>query len=129
MTHTFFEKNSNFEVEEQFDFDQFIVEISFADDHTQLELVFDPSEDFYQELVENIENGTQRHMICKVAVYYDNREMATEYVSSIVAESPKAWLDAEGGLEADRMVADATSRAHREAVRQLETLKEDFQGA
>jgi hypothetical protein len=69
MTHTFFEKNSNFEVEEQFDFD------------------------------------------------------------SIVAESPKAWLDAEGGLEADRMVADATSRAHREAVRQLETLKEDFQGA
>ena len=43
MTHTFFEKNDNFVVEETRKVDQFTVEISFADDTNQLELVFDPN--------------------------------------------------------------------------------------
>ena len=50
MAHTFFEKNSNYIVAENFDKDQFIVEVSYAPESTQLELVFDPSEDYFEEL-------------------------------------------------------------------------------
>ena len=57
MSHTFFEKNSNYQVEETREVDQFTVEIAFAPDYTQLELVFDPSEDYWDELVENLDSG------------------------------------------------------------------------
>src|SRR5210317_223538 len=92
MVHSFFENNSNYNVEEQFDRDQFIVEISFAPDDTQLDLLFDTEEDYYPELIENLESGFWQHMICKVAAYYDGKEMGTAYLGSCVAEGPQEWM-------------------------------------
>ena len=40
MTHVFFQKNDNFETVEQFDSDQFIVEIAFAPDSPEPVPVF-----------------------------------------------------------------------------------------
>ena len=125
MTHTFFENNSNYYVEEQFDIDQFIVEIAFAPDDTQLDLLFDTDADYYPELIENLESGFWQHMIVRVQAKYDDKVMGESYLGSIVAESPAKWL-AEEPAEIDDLVDDAVDQARNEAVRMLEILKEDF---
>jgi len=125
MVHTFFEKNSNYVVEEQFDHDQFIVEIAFAPDDTQLDLLFDTDADYYPELIENLESGYWQHMICRVQAKYDDKVMGESYLGSIVAEGPAKWL-AEEPAEIDDLVEDAIDQARSEALRMLEILKEDF---
>jgi len=127
MTHTFFEKNSNFIVEETRKIDQFDVEIGFAEDTNQLELVFDPSEDYYNELVENIANGVWRHMICRVQAKYDGKVMGEAYLSSCVAEDPAKWMKAEID-QVDDLIDEAVDEARNEAVRMLDILKKDFLG-
>ena len=125
MAHTFFEKNSNYMVEETREVDQFTVEISFAPDDTQLDLLFDTDADYYPELIENLESGFWQHMICKVAAYYDGKEMGTAYLGSIVAESPAAWI-ANDPIFVEDLVAQAVDEAREEAVRMLDILKKDF---
>tara|TARA_B100000035_G_C20987890_1_gene548734 strand:- start:759 stop:1157 length:399 start_codon:yes stop_codon:yes gene_type:complete len=127
MTHTFFEKNDNFVVEETRKVDQFTVEISFADDTNQLELVFDPTEDYYSELVENLESGVWRHMICRVQAKYDDKLMGESYLASCVAEDPAKWIINEIDT-VDSMVDEAVDEARNEAVRMLDILKKDFLG-
>ena len=127
MTHTFFNNNDNFYVEEEFDIDQFIVEIAFAPDDTQLDLLFDTDADYYPELIENLESGFWQHMIVRVEAKYDGKVMGSDYLGSIVAESPAAWLkeQEEDGV-VDHMIETAIDEARKEAVRMLEILKEDF---
>ena len=125
MTHTFFENNSNYYVEEQFDIDQFIVEIAFAPDDTQLDLLFDTDAEYYPELIENLESGFWQHMIVRVQAKYDDKVMGESYLGSIVAESPAKWL-AEEPAEIDDLVDYAVDQARNEALRMLDILKEDF---
>ena len=125
MTHTFFNHNSNYMVEEQFDKDQFIVEIGFAPDDTQLDLLFDTDADYYPELIENLESGFWQHMIVRVQAKYDGKVMGESYLGSIVAESPAKWL-AEDPTQVDDLVDQAMDEARTEAVRMLDKLKEDF---
>ena len=125
MTHTFFQKNDNFTVEEQFDRDQFIVEIAFAPDDTQLDLLFDTEADYYPELIEKLESGVWQHMICRGQAKYDDKVMGEAYLGSIVAESPAKWL-AEDPADIDDLVDQAVDEARSEALRMLEILKEDF---
>ena len=127
MAHTFFENNSNYYVEEQFDRDQFVVEIAFAPDDTQLDLLFDTDADYYPELVENLESGFWQHMICRVQALYDGKVMGEAYLGSVVAETPAKWL-AEDPTQVDDLVDDAIDQARSEAVRMLEILKQDFLG-
>ena len=127
MAHLFFEKNSNYYVEETREVDQFTVEISFAPDDTQLDLLFDTDADYYPELIENLESGFWQHMICKVAAYYDGKEMGTAYLGSIVAESPAAWIASDADYVQD-LVDEAVDEARNEAVRMLDILKKDFLG-
>jgi hypothetical protein len=127
MTHTFFEKNSNYTVEETREVDQFTVEISFAPDNTQLDLLFDTDADYYPELIENLESGFWEHMICKVAAYYDGKEMGTAYLGSIVSEGPQVWLFNDRD-QVDDLVDQAVDEARNEAVRMLDILKKDFLG-
>lgn len=125
MTHTFFQNNDNFTVEEQFDRDQFIVEIAFAPDDTQLDLLFDTDADYYPELIEKLESGVWQHMICRVQAKYDHKVMGEAYLGSIVAESPAKWL-AEDPADIDDLVDQAVDEARSEALRMLDILKEDF---
>ena len=125
MTHAFFQNNDNFTVEEQFDLDQFIVEIAFAPDDTQLDLLFDTDADYYPELIENLESGFWQHMICRVQAKYDGKVMGESYLGSIVAESPAKWL-AEDRTDVDDMIDDSVDQARSEALRMLDILKEDF---
>ena len=127
MTHLFFEKNSNYYVEETREVDQFTVEISFAPDDTQLDLLFDTDADYYPELIENLESGFWQHMICKVAAYYDGTEMGTAYLGSIVAEDGAKWI-ADDPAQVDDLVDQAVDEARNEAVRMLDILKKDFLG-
>jgi len=127
MTHTFFEKNENFVVEETRKIDQFEVEIGFADDTNQLELVFDPSEDYYNELVENMANGVWRHMICRVQAKYDDKVMGEAYLGSCVAEDPGKWIFNDRDQVED-LIEEALEEARNEAVRMLDILKKDFLG-
>ena len=126
MTHTFFENNDNFYVEEEFDRDQFTVEIAFAPDDTQLDLLFDTDADYYPELIENLESGFWQHMICRVQAKYDGKVMGEAYLGSVVAESPAAWLKEDGNGYIDGMIEEALDEARKEALRMLEILKEDF---
>ena len=125
MAHTFFENNSNYHVEETREVDQFTVEIAFAPDDTQLDLLFDTDADYYPELIENLESGFWQHMICRVQAKYDGKVMGDAYLGSVVAESPAAWL-AEDRTQADDMVDAAIDEARTEAVRMLDRLKADF---
>ena len=125
MTHTFFENNSNYHVEEQFDRDQFIIEIAFAPDDTQLDLLFDTDADYYPELIENLESGFWQHMIVRVQAKYDGKVMGESYLGSVVSERPAKWL-AEDPTQVDDMVDQAIDEARNEAVRMLEILKADF---
>jgi DNA primase catalytic subunit len=128
MVHTFFENNSNYQVEEQFDRDQFIVEIAFAPDDTQLDLLFDTDADYYPELVENLESGFWQHMICRVQAKYDGKVMGEAYLGSVVSESPAKWLANDGQDQVEDLVDSAISEAQQEAVRMIEILKQDFLG-
>jgi hypothetical protein len=125
MAHLFFEKNSNYFVEETREVDQFTVEISFAPDDTQLDLLFDTEEDYYPELIENLESGFWQHMICKVAAYYDGKEMGTAYLGSIVAEDGAKWIASDPDYVQD-LVDQAIDEARGEALRMLDILKQDF---
>ena len=125
MSHTFFENNSNYYVEETREVDQFTVEIAFAPDDTQLDLLFDTEADYYPELIENLESGFWQHMIVRVQAKYDGKVMGDAYLGSIVAEGPAAWM-AEGTGEVDDLIDQAMDEARTEAVRMLDKLKEDF---
>jgi hypothetical protein len=127
MTHIFHEK-AGYMVVHEFELDQFTVEYAYAPDTTQLELLFDPSEDYYQELVENLESGFWEHFIARVRVLYDGREMGAEYLGSVVAEDPAAWFAEDADGQVDDMVQAALGDARDEAVAMLERLKKDFLG-
>ena len=127
MTHIFHEK-SGYTVVYEFDAGQFTVEYAYAPDTTQLELLFDPDEDYYQELVENLESGFWEHFIARVRVLYDDREMAAEYLGSVVAEDPAEWFGEDTDGQVADMVDRALTEAGEEALRMLDRLKKDFLG-
>ena len=118
----------NYHVEENFDYDQFIVEIAFAPDDTPVDQLFDTEADYYPELLENLESGFWQHMICRVEAKYDGKVMGESYLGSIVAESPAKWLeeDTDGDSVISGMIQEALDEAGKEAVRMLDILKEDF---
>ena len=125
MTHTFFENNSNYIVRETREVDQFTVEIGFAPDDTQLDLLFDTDADYYPELIENLESGFWQHMICRVQAKYDDKVMGEAYLGSVVAEDGTTW-SAEAADQVNDLVDQAIDEARNEAVRMLDKLKEDF---
>ena len=126
MAHTFFNNNDNFSVEEEFDRDQFTVEIAFAPDDTQLDLLFDTDADYYPELIENLESGFWQHMIVRVQAKYDGKVMGESYLGSVVSEGPAVWLKEDGQGTIDDMVEEAVDQSRKEALRMLQVLKEDF---
>ena len=127
MTHTFFENNSNYTLTDTREVDQFDIDIAFAPDDTQLDLLFDTDADYYPELIENLESGFWQHMICRVQALYDGKVMGEVYLGSCVAESGEAWLEHEAD-QVEAMIDDAVDQAQQEAVRMLEVLKRDFLG-
>jgi len=125
MAHTFFENNSNYIVREERTVDQFTVEIGFAPDDTQLDLLFDTDADYYPELIENLESGFWQHMICRIQAKYDDKVMGEAYLGSVVAEDGATW-SAENPDQVNDLVDNAVDEARTEAVRMLEILKQDF---
>ena len=126
MSHTFFEKNSNYIVAENFDIDQFIVEVSYAPESTQLELVFDPSEDYFEELQEKLTTGEWEHFVLKVAAYYDGVEMASDYLGSNVSSDPIGFIKDDTDGYIDEMVAKVVKEARDLAYQKLAKMQEDF---
>ena len=125
MAHTFFENNTNYGVEQQFERDQFTIEIAFANDDTQLDLLFDTDMEGYDELVENLESGFWQHMICRVQDKYDGAVMGEDFLGSCVAEGGDDFVKQSPDMIND-MVDSAVDEARKEAVRMLDKLKEDF---
>ena len=125
MVHTFFENNSNYIVRETREVDQFTVEIGFAPDDTQLDLLLDTDADYYPELIENLESGFWQHMICRVQAKYDDKVMGESYLGSCVAEDGATWSE-QSADQLNDMVDQAIDEARNEAVRMLEILKADF---
>ena len=124
MTHTFFENNSNYQIIETREVDQFDIDIAFAPDDTQLDLLFDTDADYYPQLIENLESGFWQHMICRVQALYDGKVMGEAYLGSCVAESGEVWSAHEAD-QLEAMIDDAVDQARNEAVRMLERLKAD----
>ena len=126
MSHTFFEKNTNYIVAENFDKDQFIVEVSYAPESTQLELVFDPSEDYFEELQEKLTTGEWEHFVLKVAAYYDGVEMASDYLGSNVSSDPIGYIKDDTDGYIDEMVAKVVKEARDLAYQKMAKMQEDF---
>ena len=125
MTHTFFQNNSNYITRETRKVDQFTVEISFAPDDTQLDLLFDTDADYYPELIENLESGFWQHMICRVQAKYDDKVMGEAYLGSVVSEDGATWSQ-DNPDQINDLIDDAVDEARTEAVRMLEILKQDL---
>jgi hypothetical protein len=125
MTHTFFENNSNYITRESREVDQFTVEIAFAPDDTQLDLLFDTDADYYPELIENLDSGFWQHMICRVQAKYDGTVMGEDYLGSVVSEDGATWSQ-ENPEQLNDMIDTAVDLARTEAVRMLDRLKNDF---
>jgi len=125
MTHTFFENNSNYITRESREVDQFTVEIAFAPDDTQLDLLFDTDADYYPELIENLDSGFWQHMICRVQAKYDDKVMGEAYLGSVVSEDGATWSQ-ENPDQINDLIDDAVDQARTEAVRMLDRLKNDF---
>ena len=126
MSHIFFEKNSNYIVAENFDKDQFVVEISYAPESTQLELVFDPSEEYFEELQEKLTTGEWEHFVLKVAAYYDGQEMASDYLGSNISADPAKYIEADKDLVIDEMVAKVVKEARDLAYQKIAKMQQDF---
>jgi hypothetical protein len=118
MTHTFFENNSNYIVRETREVDQFTVEIGFAPDDTQLDLLFDTDADYYPELIENLESGFWQHMICRVQAKYDGSVMGEDYLGSCVAED-----GADFQKQSPELINDMINTAVEEAKKAAADLK------
>jgi hypothetical protein len=125
MTHTFFENNSNYITRESREVDQFTVEIAFAPDDTQLDLLFDTDADYYPELIENLDSGFWQHMICRVQAKYDGTVMGEDYLGSVVAEDGATWSE-QNPEQLNDLIDTAVDLARTEAVRMLDRLKNDF---
>jgi hypothetical protein len=125
MTHTFFENNSNYITRETRKVDQFTIEVAFAPDDTQLDLLFDTDADYYPELIENLDSGFWQHMICRVQAKYDDKVMGEAYLGSVVSEDGATWSQ-ENPDQINDLIDDAVDQARTEAVRMLEILKQDF---
>jgi hypothetical protein len=126
MSHIFFEKNSNYIVAESFDKDQFTIEVSYAPESTQLELVFDPSEDYFEELQEKLTTGEWEHFVLKVAAYYDGQEMSSDYLGSNVSSDPIKYIEVDKDLFIDEMVAKVVKEARDIAYQKIAKMQEDF---
>jgi len=125
MTHTFFQNNSNYITRETRKVDQFTIEVAFAPDDTQLDLLFDTDADYYPELIENLESGFWQHMICRVQALYDDKVMGEAYLGSVVSEDGATWSQ-DNPDQINDLIDDAVDQARTEAVRMLEILKQDF---
>jgi hypothetical protein len=126
MSHIFFEKNSNYLVAKSFDKDQFTVEVSYAPESTQLELVFDPSEDYFEELQEKLTTGEWEHFVLKVAAYYDGQEMASDYLGSNVSADPIDYIKDDTNGMIDEMVETVVKEARDLAYQKMAKMQEDF---
>ena len=126
MSHIFFEKNSNYLVAKSFDKDQFTIEVSYAPESTQLELVFDPSEDYFEELQEKLTTGEWEHFVLKVAAYYDGVEMASEYLGSNVSADPVDYINDDNVDYIADMVETVVKEARDLAYQKMAKMQKDF---
>ena len=126
MSHIFFEKNSNYLVAKSFNKDQFTIEVSYAPESTQLELVFDPSEDYFEELQEKLTTGEWEHFVLKVAAYYDGVEMASEYLGSNVSADPVDYINDDNVDYIADMVETVVKEARDLAYQKMAKMQEDF---
>ena len=128
MTHTFFQSNtyttlSNTDVGDK---SQFICECSYAPDTTQLDLVFDPSEDYYQELTTKLDAGEWEHFIARIQIKYNDMVMAERHLGSCVAEDVAKWFETDTDLVVDAMIKEAVPEAEQACRNLLNDLMEDF---
>ena len=126
MSHIFFEKNTNYIVAKTFNKDQFTIEVSYAPESTQLELVFDPSEDYFEELQEKLTTGEWEHFVLKVAAYYDGVEMASDYLGSNVSADPIDYIKDDTDGMIDEMVETVVKEARDLAYQKMAKMQEDF---
>ena len=126
MSHIFFEKNSNYLVVNSFDKYQFTIEVSFAPESTQLELVFDPSEEYFEELQEKLTTGEWEHFVLKVAAYYDGQEMASDYLGSNVSADPFKFIKDDTNGRINDMVKTVVKEARDLAYQKMAKMQKDF---
>ena len=128
MSHTFFESNTYVTVinTDVGDKSQFICEYSYAPDTTQLDLVFDPSEEYYQELTEKLDSGEWEHFIARVQIKYNDMVMAERHLGSCVAEDVAKWFETDVDGVVDDMIKEALPEAEQACRNLLNDLMEDF---
>ena len=100
----------------------FTIEFAWAPEYAQLELMFDPEADYFDELVEKLADGTWTHFIARVRVLHDGKEMGVDYLGSCIAEDPAEWFE----KNPDGYVEDMINTAREEAQTYVKKMLEDF---
>jgi hypothetical protein len=88
--------------------------------------VFDPSEDYFEELQEKLTTGEWEHFVLKVAAYYDGQEMASDYLGSNVSADPIDYIKDDTNGMIDEMVATVVKEARDLAYQKMAKMQEDF---
>ena len=125
MKHTFFEKNQ-YQLVKEFEKSKFTIQYAWNHESTQLELVFDPSQDYWDEMVEKLDNGTWVHIVAKVSAHYDGEEISSDFLGSVICESPEIWFDTDGADQVEEMVGNVIEEAKGICIKRLAKMQEDF---
>lgn len=125
MTHTFFEKNQ-YQIVKEFDKSQFKIQYAWNYESTQLELVFDPSQDYWDDMVEKLDNGTWVHIVAKVSAHYDGEEISSDFLGSVICEDPLKWFENDGADQVEGMVDKVVKEARDICLKKLVKMQEDF---
>ena len=88
--------------------------------------MFDPSEDYFEELQEKLTTGEWEHFVLKVAAYYDEQEMASDYLGSNISADPLTYIKEDTDLVIDEMVAKVIKEARDLAYQKIAKMQEDF---
>ena len=125
MKHTFFEKNQ-YQLVKEFKKSKFTIQYAWNHESTQLELVFDPSQDYWDDMVEKLDNGTWVHIVAKVSVHYDGQEISSDFLGSVICEDPLKWFENDGADQVEGMVEELIEEAKVICINRLAKMQADF---
>jgi len=110
--------------------DQFTVELAWCYEDLDLSHVFETAEEI-AEHADRCNRYIDTHYVARVRVFYDGKEMGSDYLGSCYAygmDPAQDMLEEQCGGYLEQMINTAMNEARNQVVHMIARLKEDFIG-
>jgi hypothetical protein len=110
--------------------DQFTVELAWCYEDLDLSQVFETAEEI-AEHADRCNRYIDTHYVARVRVFYDGKEMGSDYLGSCYAygmDPAQDMLEEQCGGYLEQMINTAMNEARNQVVHMIARLKEDFIG-